>query len=45
LVASIQKTASASNPNLNMARSEAIFQASQRVGEEVLSRLSAEGIR
>ncbi|MBN9146506.1 MULTISPECIES: hypothetical protein [unclassified Novosphingobium] len=45
VVASIQKTASASNPNLNMARSEAIFQASQRVGEEVLSRLSAEGIR
>lgn len=45
VVASIQKTASASNSNLNIARSDAVMRASQRVGEEVLSRLSAEGVR
>lgn len=45
VLATVQKNASASNENVNLARSEAVFQVSQRVGEEVLSRLSAEGVR
>jgi len=45
VVATVQKTASASNSNVNLAKNEAMFQASQRVGEEVLSRMSAEGVR
>jgi len=45
VVATVQKTASASNSNFNIAKSDAMLQASQRVGEEVLSRLSAEGVR
>jgi len=45
VVATVQKTGTASNSNFNIAKSDAMFQASQRVGEEVLSRLSAEGVR
>lgn len=41
----IQKDASASNSNLNIARANAVFQSAQRTGEEILSRLTAEGVR
>lgn len=45
VLATVERTASASNPDLGLARSAAMFQAAQRVGEEVLSRLTAEGVR
>jgi hypothetical protein len=45
VLATVERTASASNPDLSVARSAAMFQAAQRVGEEVLSRLTAEGVR
>jgi hypothetical protein len=45
VLATVERTASASNPDLGIARSAAMFQATQRVGEEVLSRLTAEGVR
>lgn len=44
-IGSIQKDASASNANPNLARVNAVQQAAQRTGEEMLSRLSAEGVR
>jgi hypothetical protein len=45
VLATVERTASASNPDLGLARSAAMFQVAQRVGEEVLSRLTAEGVR
>jgi len=44
-IGSIQKDASATNSNPNLARVNAVQQAAQRTGEEMLSRLSAEGVR
>ena len=44
-IGSIQKDATASNSNPNLARVNAVQQAAQRTGEEMLSRLSAEGVR
>jgi len=44
-IGSVQKDASASHSNPNLARLNAVQQAAQRTGEEMLSRLSAEGVR
>jgi hypothetical protein len=45
IVGTIQKDASGSNSNQNTARSNAVFQAAQRTGEEILSRMTSEGVR
>lgn len=45
VLGAIQKEASAINSNVNLARANAVFQGAQRTGEEILARLTAEGVR
>ncbi len=45
VVATLQKDGSASNPTATKALSDAMFEASQRTGEEVINRLSGAGVR
>ena len=44
-LATLQKDASSSNPTASKAKLDAIFLASQRAGEEIINRLSAQGVR